>query len=115
VLETLADAPTYILRLKKADQYSEPWQTAAEALLMAAEGRGPIMHARIGVLRALNAGKPKTDPAPSRKRTKAVAVMLNWPINISLVGLSAAENNVEHRLEAPAHHRTIVPTATTLG
>jgi hypothetical protein len=24
------------------------WQDAAEALLMAAEGRGPLMHARIG-------------------------------------------------------------------
>jgi hypothetical protein len=37
-LKTLADARAYILRLKKADQDSEPWQTAAEALLMAAEG-----------------------------------------------------------------------------
>jgi hypothetical protein len=53
-LETLSDARAYILRLKKADQCSEPWQTAVEALLMAAEGRGPMMPARIGVLRALN-------------------------------------------------------------
>jgi len=27
---------------------------AVEALIMAAEGRGPVMHSRIGVLRALN-------------------------------------------------------------
>jgi hypothetical protein len=74
-LETLADARRYILKLKKVDQYSEQWQTAAEALLMAAEGRGPIMHARIGISRALNAGKPKPDPVPSRKRAKAVAVL----------------------------------------
>jgi hypothetical protein len=30
------------------------WQAATEALIMAAEGRGPLMHARIGMLRALN-------------------------------------------------------------
>jgi len=33
---------------------SDEWQAAIEALLMAAEDRGPLMHARIGVLRALN-------------------------------------------------------------
>jgi hypothetical protein len=34
-----------------------------EALLMAAEDRGPLMHARIGVLRALNRNieRPLTD------------------------------------------------------
>jgi hypothetical protein len=30
------------------------WQAATEALIMAAEDRGPLMHARIGMLRALN-------------------------------------------------------------
>jgi hypothetical protein len=30
------------------------WQAAIEALLMAAEDRGPLMHARIGMMRALN-------------------------------------------------------------
>jgi hypothetical protein len=29
-------------------------QAATEALIMAAEGIGPLMHARVGVLRALN-------------------------------------------------------------
>jgi hypothetical protein len=33
---------------------SDEWQAATEALLMAAEDRGPLMHARIGMLRALN-------------------------------------------------------------
>jgi hypothetical protein len=32
----------------------DEWQAAIEALLMAAEIRGPLMHARIGMLRALN-------------------------------------------------------------
>ena len=41
-------------KLRKAEQNLEAWQTAVEALIMAAEDRGPLMHARIGVLRALN-------------------------------------------------------------
>ena len=51
---TLRDAAAYIMKLPKAEQHLEEWQTATEALLMAAEDRGPLMHARIGMLRALN-------------------------------------------------------------
>jgi hypothetical protein len=51
---TLQDAANYIMKLPKAEQKLEVWQTATEALIMAAEGRGPLMHARIGMLRALN-------------------------------------------------------------
>ena len=53
-LVTLQDAADYILKLPKAEQGVPEWQAATEALIMAAEGRGPLMHARIGVLRALN-------------------------------------------------------------
>ena len=42
------------MKLPKAEQNLEAWQTAVEALIMAAEDRGPLMHARIGMLRALN-------------------------------------------------------------
>ena len=52
-LVTLQDAADYILKLPKAQQDLEQWQTATEALIMAAEGRGPLMHARIGVMKAL--------------------------------------------------------------
>jgi hypothetical protein len=51
---TLKDAANYIMKLPKAEQNLEQWQTATKALIMAAEGRGPLMHARIGVLKALN-------------------------------------------------------------
>jgi hypothetical protein len=44
----------YILKLPKAEQQLGEWQTATEVLIMAAEGRGPLMHARVGMLRALN-------------------------------------------------------------
>lgn len=42
------------MKLPKAEQKHEKWQTAVEMLIMAAEGRGPLMHARIGVLQALH-------------------------------------------------------------
>jgi hypothetical protein len=46
--------PVCILKLPKAEQKDPAWPTATETLIMAAEGRGPLMHARIGVMRALN-------------------------------------------------------------
>jgi hypothetical protein len=42
------------MKLPKAEQNLAEWQAATEALIMAAEGRGPLMHARVGMLRALN-------------------------------------------------------------
>src|SRR5450432_488615 len=51
---TLKDAADYIVKLPKAEQDLPEWQAATEALLMAAEDRGPLTHARIGMLRALN-------------------------------------------------------------
>jgi hypothetical protein len=53
-LVTLRDAGGYIAALPKAEQQSPEWQGATEALIMAAEDRGPLMHAHIGMLRALN-------------------------------------------------------------
>ena len=53
-LVTLKDAADYITRLPKTEHETPEWQAATEALIMAAEGRGPLMHARIGVMRALN-------------------------------------------------------------
>jgi hypothetical protein len=53
-LMTVRDAADYMMKLPKAEQNLDAWQTAVEALIMAAEDRGPLMHARMGVLRALN-------------------------------------------------------------
>jgi hypothetical protein len=55
---TLQDAAQFILKLSKAEQSKPHWQAAAEAVIMAAEDRGPLMHADIGMKRALNAGRP---------------------------------------------------------
>jgi hypothetical protein len=51
---TLLDAGNYIASLPRKEHESEPWQAAIEALLLAAEDRGPLLHARVGTLRALN-------------------------------------------------------------
>ena len=53
-LVTLEDAAAYIMKLPKAEQDLEEWQTAIGRLIGAAEGRDFLMHARIGMLRALN-------------------------------------------------------------
>jgi hypothetical protein len=42
------------MKLPTAEQDTAEWQAATEALIMAAENRGPLMHARVGMLRALN-------------------------------------------------------------
>lgn len=53
-LITLADAAKYIQKLPKAEHDLPVWQTAVENLIGAAENRNFLMHARIGVMQALN-------------------------------------------------------------
>jgi hypothetical protein len=67
-LTTLREAAGYIMKLPKAEQNLEEWQAATEALIMAAEGGGPLMHARVGVLRALNRNVERVFD-PDRKDT----------------------------------------------
>jgi len=43
------DAAAYIMKLPKAEQDREEWQTATGCLIGAAEGRDFMMHARVGV------------------------------------------------------------------
>jgi hypothetical protein len=67
-LLTLQQAADYVLKLPKAEQKLPAWQAATEALIMAAEGRGPLLHARVGVLRGLNQGVERVFN-PDRKDT----------------------------------------------
>jgi len=55
-LVTLQDAGTYITKLPKAEHEAQEWLAAMEALILVAESGGPMMFARIGVMRALNRG-----------------------------------------------------------
>ena len=59
-LLTLKDAADYVMKLPKVEQDLEEWQTATGCLIGAAEGRDFVMHARIGVLRALNRNAERT-------------------------------------------------------
>jgi hypothetical protein len=68
-LVTQRDAADYIMKLPKAEQNLEAWQTAVEVLIMAAENRGPLLHARIGMLRALNRNVERMF-SQSRKETQ---------------------------------------------
>jgi hypothetical protein len=67
-LSTLRDAASYLMALPGKTRQSDEWQAAIEALLMAAEDRGPLMHARIGMMRALNRDVERTFDS-SRKDT----------------------------------------------
>jgi hypothetical protein len=53
-LVVLGDAASYITALPKKISALPEWQTAIHCLIGAAEGRDFLMHARIGMLRALN-------------------------------------------------------------
>ena len=53
---TLEDAAAYIMKLPTAQQQSPEWQAAGEAVIIAAEDREPLMHAHVGMMRALNHG-----------------------------------------------------------
>lgn len=53
-LVTLKDAARHIQKLPNAEQHIREWQTAVGILIDAAEGRDSVMHARIGVMQALN-------------------------------------------------------------
>jgi hypothetical protein len=74
-LVTLRDAAAYITALPKKDADTPEWQAAIEALMLVAESGGPTMFARIGVMRALNYGKPDPAPMPHRKSAKAYGIV----------------------------------------
>jgi hypothetical protein len=65
-LATQKDAAAYIMALPKAQQQAPEWQAAAEALMMAAEDRGPLMHAHVGMMLALHGAKPIPEYNPSK-------------------------------------------------
>jgi hypothetical protein len=65
-----ADAGTFITKLPKAEYEASEWQATMEALTLVATLGGSTMFARIGVMRALNAGNPDPKFGPPRKRAQ---------------------------------------------
>jgi hypothetical protein len=67
-LITLKDAANYILKLPNSKQLSPEWQAAVEAVIMAAEDRGPLMHAHVGMMLALHGAKPIPEYDSSKEK-----------------------------------------------
>jgi len=65
-LRTLRDAGEYMQALPRAKLKQPEWELAAETLLEAVEGKGPLMFAEIAMRKAVNAGKPAPEPTPPR-------------------------------------------------
>jgi hypothetical protein len=68
-LVTLLDAGNYIAGLPRKEAEGDHWQAAIDALFMAVQDRGPLLHARVGMLRALNRRAEK-EFNPDRKETR---------------------------------------------
>ena len=59
---TLRDAASFVSRLPPTQRDRQEWRLAVHMLIEAAEDRGPIMFARMGMLRAIE-GEPERRPA----------------------------------------------------
>jgi hypothetical protein len=54
--QTLRDAADYIRNLPQSERDGQEWRLAIQMLIDAAEDRGPMLFARMGIVRALEAG-----------------------------------------------------------
>jgi hypothetical protein len=64
--QTLRDAADYIRKLPLLERDAQQWRLAVQMLIDAAEDRGPMLFARMGMVRALEAHVERT-PAPERQ------------------------------------------------
>lgn len=71
----MRDAAFYILSLPKAEQELPHWQAAAEALTLVAELNGDLLLARVGMLKAMNHGRPEPGKEPRRKAVKTYRIV----------------------------------------
>jgi len=71
-LVSLRDAGMLIQKLPKSQADLPAWRTATEALMLAAEERGPLMHAEVGLRKALQRepvyDSSRRDPHWGRRR-----------------------------------------------
>jgi hypothetical protein len=74
-LATLGEARAYLLRIPTAD-YTEAMGLAAETLLMAAENRGPMMHANKAMALVVYGAPEIPEPRPSTTRPWGRAKLL---------------------------------------
>ena len=69
-LRSLRDAANHILALPTRETKREHWQTAMGCLLLAAEEHGPLIMARIAMVKAL--GNEKAPPSERLRSAKIV-------------------------------------------
>ena len=73
--QTLRDAADYIKTMPQPERERQEWRLAIQMLIDAAEDRGPMLFARMGILRALEANietPPKVErPSPRRRKLKS--------------------------------------------
>jgi hypothetical protein len=67
-LVTPREAGACIAVLRKTKQQSPEWQAATKALIMAAEDRGPLMHAHVGMMLACTAPSQFQNTIHRRKK-----------------------------------------------
>lgn len=67
-LVTLADARRYLLPLPASKEPRPAINAAIKALLRAAEFKGPLMHAHIGMNQAIHGPKPIPESRPSKEK-----------------------------------------------
>ena len=72
--QTLRDAADYIRKLPLPERDGQEWRLAVQMLIDAAEDRGPMLFARMGIVRALEAHAEGTlnpvHQGPSQDRDK---------------------------------------------
>ena len=66
-LRILCDAGNYIAILPKREHDAPAWQAAIQALMRVAERGGDTMLSRIGIMRALHAGRPESGRKAAKK------------------------------------------------
>jgi hypothetical protein len=83
---TLRDAADYIKKLPKSEHDSPEWRLAIHMLIDAAEDRGPMLFARMGILRAterslIRRGKKRAgDRASSNGADEQSVAYDRWPL-----------------------------------
>jgi hypothetical protein len=63
---TLRDAANYVRKLSQSEHDTPEWRLAIQMLIDAAEDRGPMLFAKMGMLRAVNRNVERVSN-PSRK------------------------------------------------
>jgi hypothetical protein len=106
MLRTLRDAGEYIQALPRAKLKQPEWEIAAETLLAAVEGSGPLMFAEIAMRKVVNAEKSlllNRHHVAGRRRNRALGDDCRWLRS----GSSAAAKTIGAALRTVRRHAVL--------